>query len=201
MPGEGAALRGLSCVKRLWGAFVLALLWTLLFAAARLFGLSETLSGKGFSVIGNEFWRIGTAPLLHAGLLHLSVNLVTLYFAADFLEKQIGQPALLFFSLGAGTLSSLLFAAVFPRSVGYLGGSFATFALMGLILAFQLCKKDVPRFRLGTWYGNWLAVTAIVGNFPILPFMGWDTPVLHAISFLIGLGAGALACLFQQKQR
>lgn len=69
------------------------------------------------------------------------------------------------------------------------GGSPMTFALIGFLIVLQMKRRDLPRFQLGTWYGNYIVGYATLGN---LPFFSKDgsTLFVHTIGLLIGILSG-----------
>jgi rhomboid protease GluP len=64
--------------------------------------------------IGGDWWRLATAPLLHAGWLHFILNAVALYFAGNFIEQH----------LGGATVSGIL-------ALGALAGAFSSYVIGG----------------------------------------------------------------------
>jgi membrane associated rhomboid family serine protease len=83
---------------------------------------------------GGEVWRIVTSGFLHAGPIHLGLNMVFLYFIGSFLEPLIGTSrtvAVYALSLVAGALGALLLAE--PTSFT-LGASGAIYGLFGAAL-------------------------------------------------------------------
>lgn len=71
---------------------------------------------------GHEYWRLITANLFHANLMHLAFNAFSLLIFGSLLEKQIGWPMLLLWmviSLIGCDMASILFDV--PRSIGASG--------------------------------------------------------------------------------
>lgn len=100
-------------------------------------------------IVTGEWFRLFTAGFLHYGVIHLSVNMFSLYIIGPQLERLLGRArfiTLYVASLLAGSLGALL---VTPR--GYtVGASGAIFGLLGAALAFQLSNKiNVWRSGLG----------------------------------------------------
>lgn len=67
-----------------------------------------------------------------------------------------------------------------------IGGSPVVFALIGFILISQLMRKSLPRFQLGTWYGNWIVGYAVLGN---LPFFSGNasTLIIHLMALPVAI--------------
>jgi membrane associated rhomboid family serine protease len=83
----------------------------------------------GPDVANGDWWRVITGGFLHAGFLHLLLNMYVLYVAGSILEPGIGTPRFLgiyFVSLIAGSLGALI---VDPNSFT-VGASGAIFGLM-----------------------------------------------------------------------
>lgn len=85
-------------------------------------------------VAEGEWYRLLTAGFIHAGLIHLAMNMWMLYVLGRITEEQLGRSRLgliYFASLFAGSFGALLHA---PNSVT-VGASGAIFGLMGGIMA------------------------------------------------------------------
>ena len=73
----------------------------------------------------NEWYRLFTVALTHAGLLHLGFNMYSLMVLGNPLEAAFGTRKLLvvfFVSLLTGSLASSYFASIYSYSVGASGG-------------------------------------------------------------------------------
>src|SRR3954449_7242064 len=88
---------------------------------------------RGPEVAAGDWWRIITGGFLHAGFLHLLLNMYVLYIAGRILEPGIGTLRFLgiyFVSLMAGSLGALI---ADPNSFT-VGASGAIFGLMAAVL-------------------------------------------------------------------
>lgn len=90
-----------------------------------------------------EPWRILTTGFLHAGILHLAMNMYALWIVGPFLERMLGRwryLGLYFLSLAGGTLAVVLVAggpstqAWFTPVVGASGAVFGLFGAIALVL-------------------------------------------------------------------
>jgi len=81
-----------------------------------------------------EWWRLVTAPFVHAGLLPLVVNLTALAQLGLILERIVGRRALAAVYVAAGVLAGLVSIAAHPVVVSA-GASAAIASLYGLLLA------------------------------------------------------------------
>jgi membrane associated rhomboid family serine protease len=87
----------------------------------------------GPDIANGDWWRVITGGFLHAGFLHLLLNMYVLYVAGSILEPGIGTPRFLgiyFVSLIAGSLGALI---VDPNSFT-VGASGAIFGLMAAVV-------------------------------------------------------------------
>ena len=95
------------------------------------------LGGNNLMLVQNgEVWRLLTSAFLHAGLIHLLVNMYSLAILGTQVETFIGKWKFLFIyliSAISGNLLSLVFSASNVISVGASG---ALFGLMGSLLYF-----------------------------------------------------------------
>lgn len=170
-----------------------AILWIAAFLIVGIADCKGLLCNKGLKIMNGEYYRVFTGLLLHVNWFHLLFNVVSVYFVCEYLEKIAGLSflKLLVFSALVGTVANFIFSAIYTESTS-VGGSPVVFALIGLICVLQICCRDLPRFQLGTWYGNWTLAAAILGNIPI--FSGnISTLVVHGISFLIAVVLGLIA--------
>jgi membrane associated rhomboid family serine protease len=88
----------------------------------------------------NEWYRLITVALTHAGLLHLGFNMYSLMVLGNPLEAAFGPRKLLivfFVSLLTGSLASAYFASLYGASVGASG------AIFGLFGAFVIVGKRI----------------------------------------------------------
>ena len=89
-------------------------------------------------VAQGEAWRLITSAFLHAGFIHLAMNMLALYFLGSFAEQTFGRGrffALYFISGIAGGLALLYLGA--PNSPA-VGASGAIFGLAGGVFGFAV---------------------------------------------------------------
>lgn len=172
------------------GTFGILLLWVSLQLATSFLPLQASLCGLGFGALGGQWYRLWTCASIHGNWLHLALNAATLFWVGRYLERQLGTGRYLLFAALALPLSQIAYCAALPAITNVFGGSILIFSYIGLIAARHTTKAAVPRLRLGTWGGNWIAIYAIAGNFPMFPFMNGSTVMLHIVCFLTGLALG-----------
>ena len=87
---------------------------------------------------GGEWWRVVTSGFLHAGIIHIALNMFVLYILGKVLEPSIGTPrflAVYFVSLIAGSVGALLLSDPYAFTIGASG------AIYGLFLATLLIAR------------------------------------------------------------
>src|SRR5918992_800396 len=140
------------------------------------FGLAGPLVADG------EWYRIVTGGFLHAGLIHLGLNMLVLYFLGRLLEPAIGGPRMLaiyLVSLLAGAFGALLLD---PDQIT-VGASGAIFGLMAA--AFVIARRrgmEALAGEIGMLVAINLLITFTIPNISIGGHIG-------------GLVGGALAAL------
>jgi membrane associated rhomboid family serine protease len=133
-------------------------------------------------VASGEWWRIVTGGFLHAGILHLGMNMFLLWLLSKELEPAIGHlrfGLLYVASLLGGALGVLL---VSPNSAT-LGASGAIFGLMGALVVLQLRAKQNP---WNSGLGGLIVLNLIIT---------FAVPGISIGGHIGGLVAGALAGL------
>ena len=126
-----------------------------------------------------------TSMLMHAGLGHLFVNIVSLVFLGGFIEKLVGKKRFLYLYLASGLFAGIFFVAAsyifgLELNVYAVGASGAIFGLGGLLAVLT------PRLPVLVFF--------------IIPMPMWAAMVflmfgLWALSLTLGLPIGNLAHL------
>jgi membrane associated rhomboid family serine protease len=103
------------------------------------------------AVNNGEVWRLVTSGFLHAGLLHLLFNMLSLYIVGGILEPAVGRvrfAVIYFVSLLAGSFGALVAQ---PHGLT-LGASGAVFGVMGAAAVVLRSRGiDVMQSGLGIW--------------------------------------------------
>jgi membrane associated rhomboid family serine protease len=95
----------------------------------------------------HEYWRIVTGGFLHDGVLHIAVNMLSLYFVGSALEPAVGRinfAAIYLVSLLAGSFGALLFQPIVP-TVGASGAIFGIFGAL-IVVAYH---RGIPIWQSG----------------------------------------------------
>jgi membrane associated rhomboid family serine protease len=95
----------------------------------------------------HEYWRLLTSGFLHAGLIHIGLNMLSLWFVGRVLEPGIGKInflAIYFSSLLAGSFGALLFEPNVPT----LGASTGIFGIFGALIVVAH-RRGIPLWQSG----------------------------------------------------
>jgi membrane associated rhomboid family serine protease len=95
----------------------------------------------------HEYWRLLTAGFLHDGLLHIFINMISLWFVGSVLEPAIGRVnflAVYFASLLAGSFGALWFQPQIPT----VGASGAIFGIFGALIVVARAR-GIPIWQSG----------------------------------------------------
>jgi membrane associated rhomboid family serine protease len=114
-----------------------------------------------------EWWRIFSAALLHASVMHILFNMYALYLFGPRLEQQVGSPA---------------FAALYLASAG--AGGAAAYVLLGTTSATPLVGASGAIFGL---FGAWIFVAWKMRNTPGGRSMFTNLMVLLGINLALPL--------------
>jgi membrane associated rhomboid family serine protease len=92
-----------------------------------------TLAG----VANGEWWRLETATFLHYGLIHLAMNMFSLYFAGSILEQVIGRWRFLLLYVVSGLAGSAGALLLSKPTALTAGASGAIFGILGGLLVLE----------------------------------------------------------------
>jgi membrane associated rhomboid family serine protease len=95
----------------------------------------------------HEYWRLVTSGFLHDGILHIGINMLSLWFVGTALEPAIGTRnfvAIYVTSLLAGSFGALLFQPDYPT----LGASGAIFGIFGALIVVARAR-GIPFWQSG----------------------------------------------------
>jgi uncharacterized protein len=145
---------------------------------------------------GERLWTFLTSMFMHGGFTHLFVNMMSLVFIGNFVEKLVGKKRFIWLYLSGGVFASLFFILIAALTdsdlnVYAVGASGAIFALGGL-LAVMTPRLPVLVFfvlPMPMWAAMGFLVFALWGL-----SLGLGLPignVAHLGGLLIGLGYGS----------
>lgn len=106
-----------------------------------------------FILLNHEYWRLLTAMFLHVNLVHIGLNMLSLYFIGPFAESVYGRWRFLLIYFATGLAGSILVLLLAAPDVAELGASGAIFGVFGALGTFFWQK----RYALGPGaITNWL---------------------------------------------
>jgi len=99
----------------------------------------------GPDTLGGEWWRLLTSVFVHFGLIHLMLNMLTLYQIGRLAERLYGSGRLLMLYLFAGVTGSIA-SVLWHPTVNGAGASGAIFGVFGGLLVFVLkYRHELPK--------------------------------------------------------
>lgn len=142
-----------------------------------------------------EWWRLASALFLHAGFIHLGMNMLTLYGVGAFVERFCGYIGFALLYLGAGLCGSLA-SVYWHDDVPSVGASGAIFGIVGVFLACAWRQRQVwPKRLLRS--ARMLAFQCI-GLLAVFQFAPGLKDVVdnagHLGGFFFGLVGGSIIC-------
>ena len=141
--------------------------------------------GSTLQLHPGEWWRLVTAIFLHAGLLHIGLNLWCLIDLGPAVESLFSTPKFIFLYLVTGVAGFLLSGMVHPGGSS-VGASGAILGLIGILLGASFHHGSMGKdLRAQLW--RWIIYIAIFG----LMGMGVDNAA-HIGGLLSGIALGYL---------
>jgi len=88
-----------------------------------------------------EWWRLFTSMFLHAGTMHILMNMYSLYLVGRGVEIYFNPKSYWSIYLFSGLIGGLISLFVHPNSIG-IGASGAIFGIFGALAGYFLINKD-----------------------------------------------------------
>ncbi len=129
---------------------------------------------------GGQWWRIITGAFLHGGLLHIGVNMMSLWFLGRFIEYALGSWRMLvvyMVSLVASGLGVVYFSNPMVPTVGASGAIFGLFGAL-FAIGFKLGKPGMELVRANVG----ILVINLIITFTV-PAISWQA---HVAGLLAG---------------
>lgn len=97
-----------------------------------------------------EYWRLFTSMFLHANVMHIAFNMLSLYSIGQIIEKRFGRARYLLIYLLGGLAGSILSVSFNSLEMYSVGASGAVFAIFGAEAAFLLVNwRSLDRYGMG----------------------------------------------------
>ncbi|WP_119067499.1 rhomboid family intramembrane serine protease [Rubrobacter indicoceani] len=135
-------------------------------------------------VSGGEVWRIASSMFLHSGLVHILMNMVSLFFLGSFVEPLFGRARFLALYLLSGLSGGVAYLYFGGFDTPAVGASGAIFGLLGGIFGYAL------RERSFSWSNPVIRQLLIL--LAINLYIGFSIPNVSNTAHLGGLAGGAL---------
>lgn len=142
-------------------------------------------------VAGGEFYRLISSGFLHFGIVHLAMNMLSLYMLGPNLERVLGRvrfSVVYLLSLLGGSAAVMLLSEPLTMSAGASG---AIFGLMGAMVAVVKRYRADPRQLLGVVMINLIISFSVQG-------ISWQA---HLGGLVVGGIVGAAMVFAPQKTR
>ena len=109
-------------------------------------------------VLRYEYWRLFTSVFVHGGLIHLAVNMWSLYVIGPLVERLYGNWAFAVLYVAAGIGGAIASVAASPLRIG-VGASGAICGLLGALIAFLIThRRSIPSALLKSLRANVLVI-------------------------------------------
>ena len=123
---------------------------------------------RAFIELTGEYWRIFTAMFLHFDLMHIGLNMLSLFFIGPMVEMVYGKWRYLVIYLGSGIIGGIVSYFFSDPLAVAAGASGAIFGIFGALGVFYLMNR-AARGAIGNWL-FWLGINIAWGFF--LPGIG-----------------------------
>ncbi len=141
--------------------------------------------------VHGEWWRIITGIFLHAGLAHITLNMVSLYIVGTILETLMGWREYLSLYLASGIVGAAVSTAIHPDGVT-VGASGAIFGIFGAIAGYALTHRQ----HLGNRFGRFLREFG--GILLLNLILGFAIPGIDMSAHIGGLIVGFIGGMFSR---
>lgn len=170
------------------GINLVVFLGTYLFPELRLaLGLTPAL-------VRQEPWTLLTSMFVHAGIGHILVNMLTLYFFGRSLTDTVGEKRFLLVYFAGGILGGIFYILLANPFSTAVGASGAVFAVGGALTAMRP-QMRVVIFPVPVPMPLWVAVLGGFALLTLLPGIAWQA---HLGGMVFGLIAGYF---FRRQER
>lgn len=178
---------------RTYTTFSLNAVWFLIIANVLVFIFTlarpEVIDFLALTPADFQPWTIITNLFVHGSILHIIVNMISLYFLGSFVLRLVGEKRFLIVYFLGGIIGNIFFYVFYaflePRDVAGLGASGAIFALGG-VLAMIAPRLPVYMFFIPIPIPLWIAIIVFL-LISFMPGIAWQA---HLGGLLLGLAAG-----------
>jgi membrane associated rhomboid family serine protease len=149
-------------------------------------GALINMGGQVNSLVAQgEVWRIFTAMFLHAGIAHIGLNMLSLFFIGPAVELFYGKWRYLVIYLASGIIGGVVSYFMLPQGV-LIGASGAIAGIFGALGAFFFVNRRALGAAANAMLGQWLFWLLINVAFDFSsPGIGWQAHLGGLASGLI----------------
>ncbi len=145
-------------------------------------------------VLHGESWRLFTSIFLHAGVVHIFMNLFGIGATCASVEPILGRTRTLLAYILSGIGASLASIYWHDNTIS-VGASGAIFGMMGVMIALLITKKD------GGFGGAYLLILTLFGGVSLLfGFLGGIDNAAHVGGLLVGIVIGLILILSKWRE-
>jgi rhomboid protease GluP len=134
-------------------------------------------------VLYNQWWRLIAGMFLHLDIIHLAINMVSLYIIGSIVQQTYSNTAYLFAYLATGITGSLLSLFLSPYFL-LVGASGAIFGLFGLLVGHYAIYGSIPS----------MSRQSVISNFWIIiglnTLIGFSITIVDISSHIGGMLSG-----------
>lgn len=146
-------------------------------------------------VLNGEYWRLISSIFIHAGVMHLAVNLVGLMISGFYLDAVLGIWRTIFLYLLCGLVASVTSIAWREHGVS-VGASGAILGLYGIIMVFSIAKI----YPVGVRGAAWAIVGIYAGIGVLFGFLVGADNAAHIGGFLAGIISGTILVILEKNK-
>src|SRR5262249_55854280 len=163
--------------------------------AAQVWAIQHQIGAlSGRDIVRGEWWKLMTSCFVHLGLVHLAVNMVTLYVIGRMVEHIWGHWRFLYIYLVSGLGGSCAMLLVNPHGAGA-GASGALWGVMSAEVTWMLVNRHhLPAALMSDWLRSRLSSFMINVFISMLPYVS-------AAAHFGGGFVGILAALLVNQER
>ena len=151
---------------------------------------------SAFDIMNGDIYRAVTSLMLHSNYPHLAGNIAGIAIFGTAVCSITGDGVGWLVILFSGVLGNLTNAALFRYGHISIGASTAVFGAVGILAAYQLCRKiKIAEQRMKAWL-------PIAGGLALLGFLGTGRHsdlTAHLFGFVAGIGLGIMYALFLER--
>ena len=112
--------------------------------------------------IKHQYWRLFAAMFLHEGILHVGVNMLSLYFIGTVFEELAGRGKYLVLYLVSGLAGNVLVFLIGPAYVVTVGASTAIFGIFGALFVYVFRNRSAYPSQVLGQLAFWMALNLVI---------------------------------------